>query len=229
MIRELTEAAREIAADTSVRVVVFSGEGRSFCAGGDLAWMKAQFEAEREGRVSEAKRLAAMLRAIDELPQFVIGAVHGAGYGGGVGLMAVCDLVIAADTARFALTETRLGLIPATIVPYLHRRMGEDGMRRVALHAQAFDAAAAKDLGLVSEIVTDGELSAAADRHIVQALSCAPGAVAAAKQLFRRIAVEGAGEADAIAALAARWESEEARAGIAAFFAKEKPPWTSES
>ena len=225
MIRELTDAAVRLAADSAVRVVVLEGAGKSFCAGGDLGWMEQQFHAAREMRLEAARQLADMLRAVDELPKLVIAVINGATYGGGVGLASVCDVVIAGPAAKFALTETRLGLIPATIAPYLHRRIGLSAMRQLALHAAPFDAVEGKAIGLVSEVAGAEEISEARERHVQMALACAPGAVAAAKQLFMRIETGEADQSAVIAALADRWESPEARQGIAAFFNKVEAPW----
>ncbi|MFN4140351.1 enoyl-CoA hydratase-related protein [Aestuariivirga sp.] len=225
MIRELTEAALLLAEDRGCRAVVLEGEGRSFCAGGDLAWMKEQFDASAEHRRGEAEALARMLRSLDELPQLVIAVVGGAALGGGVGLAAVCDVVIAAPLARFALTETRLGLVPATIAPFLLRRMGAAALRQAGLHGEMLGPVEAKAIGLVTEVVEEGGADEAVRRHVRQVMASAPGAVAEAKALFRALAQGKAGEEQAIAALVRRWQSEEARAGIAAFFAKEVPPW----
>jgi hypothetical protein len=119
MIDELTEAASALGSDGRVRVVVLAGAGKSFCAGGDLEWMRAQFKASRAERIAEARRLAMMFKALNELPKPLIGCVHGSAFGGGIGLISVCDTVIASEAARFGLTEVRLGLIPATISPYV--------------------------------------------------------------------------------------------------------------
>ena len=129
MIREITDAATRLANDNSVRAVVLSASGRSFCAGGDLAWMKQQFDADHTTRVLEASHLAAMLRCLDELPKLLIAVIEGSAFGGGVGLAAVCDIVLAAPDTKFALTETKLGLIPATIAPVLLRRIGLANIR----------------------------------------------------------------------------------------------------
>jgi methylglutaconyl-CoA hydratase len=225
MIRELTEASRLLAADQAMRIVVLAAAGKSFCAGADLAWMQKQFQSTREERMGEAKALASMLQALDELPQFLVGLVHGPTYGGGVGLAAVCDMVIAGPAARFALSETRLGLIPATIVPYLIRRIGTAALRRYGLTGEAFGGTEAKVIGLVSELVGEGLLDGAAERQIGQGLASAPGAVAAAKRLFKQAAMGEIHAGDTIKALADRWETAEAQEGIAAFFNKEKPPW----
>ncbi|MBT4891273.1 MAG: enoyl-CoA hydratase, partial [Rhodospirillales bacterium] len=135
MIAELRAALSQIDDEGGVRVVILSGEGKSFCAGGDLGWMKDQVDSDRDGRIDHATELATMLKELDGLTKPTIARVNGQAYGGGIGMMAVCDIVIAVDDARFALTETRLGLIPATIGPFVVARMGEGAVRRVALNA----------------------------------------------------------------------------------------------
>ena len=227
MIRELIEAARVLGGDASVRVVVLSGEGKSFCAGGDLDWMRAQMVKDRAGRMAEASELAGMLAALNAMPKPLIGRVHGAAFGGGVGLMAVCDAVFAADTAKFALTEVRLGLIPATIGPFVVARIGEGAARRVMLNARTFDAVTALRLGLVSEVVAGGDLDGAVAAEVAAILECAPGAVAAAKALCRHLGRAGGDDQQAwsVAQLADRWESGEAREGVECFFARREPGW----
>jgi methylglutaconyl-CoA hydratase len=211
-----------------VRAVVLAGEGKSFSAGADLAWMQEQWAKDRAGRIAEAGVLAGMLRALDDLPQPLIARVQGPAYGGGVGLMAVADIVIASSEARFSLTETRLGLIPATIGPFVVRRIGEGHARRVFLNAKTFDAAAAHHMGLVSAVSAMDALDAAVEAELAAVLQCAPGAVRDAKALVKHLARSPAPglEAYSIEQLANRWETEEARAGIEAFFAKQPAPWT---
>lgn len=225
MIRELTDAARTIAADPGIRAVVLEAEGESFCAGGDLDWMKDQFAADDAARQVEARALFGMLDALDRLPQLVIGSIHGAALGGGVGLVSICDVALAGPRARFALTETRLGLIPATIAPFMMRRIGLAALRAHALHGTIFSAAEAQAMGLISECVEEAGMAEAVARHVSRVLACAPGAVAAAKALFRELSASTADEDCVVGALAARWRTDEARQGIAAFFAKEEPPW----
>jgi methylglutaconyl-CoA hydratase len=229
MIAELTEAAARLAADPGVRVVVLAAEGESFCAGGDLAWMTAQIEADAQTRAAGARSLAMMLRALDELPQPLIARVHGNAFGGGVGLLSVCDLALGVAGTRFGLTETRLGLIPATIGPYVVARMGAARARRVMLSGRVFDAAEAVALGLLARVVPAGELDAALEAEVAAHLAAAPGAVAAAKRLIRRLGppVDPAAIEASIAALIEVWEGPEARAGIAAFFDRRPPPWAS--
>jgi methylglutaconyl-CoA hydratase len=227
MIAELTEVAGQIAADSAIRVVVLDAEGKSFCAGGDLRWMQAQMEADRDTRFREARKLAEMLFALNTLPQPLIGAVQGNAFGGGMGLISVCDVAIAAQGAKFGFTETRLGLIPATISPYCLARMGEAMARRVFMSARLFDGSEAMTLGLLSQVVAPDALDQAVEAEVVPYLSCAPTAVAASKRLARRLGpvIDDAVIDDTIRALAEQWETEEARAGVAAFFAREKAPW----
>ncbi|MEP2642043.1 crotonase/enoyl-CoA hydratase family protein [Roseobacter sp.] len=227
MLADLTQAATQLGADPDVRVVILAGTGRSFCAGGDLAWMAAQRDMDPDTRGREARKLATMLGALNTLPKPLVGRVHGNAFGGGVGLACVCDVVIAADTAKFGLTETRLGLIPATIGPYILARMGEGRARRVFMSSRLFDAGEAVDLGIVSRAVAADTLDAAVEAEVVPYLSCAPGAVTAAKQLARALGprIDDAVIDHTIAALAAQWDTDEAAEGIAAFFDKRKAGW----
>jgi methylglutaconyl-CoA hydratase len=227
MIREIAAAAEALAVDATVRIVVLASGGRSFCAGGDLAWMRAQSEADRSGKIAESMALATALSTLDALPKPVIARVHGAAYGGGIGLMAVSDLVIASDAARFCLTETRLGLIPANIGPYVVRRIGEGHAREIFLNGRVFDAVEGRRLGLVTRVVDASGLDAAVEEEVALLLECAPGAIADAKLLAIDLARQSLDDPrDFTAArLADRWESDEARAGIAAFFARVRPPW----
>ena len=226
MIGELTEAARMLAESES-RAVVLTGAGESFCAGGDLGWMRAQFAAPRAARIAEATRLAQMLRALDTLPKPVIGRVQGQAFGGGIGLMSVCDTVIAVEGVSFGLTETRLGLIPATISPYVVARVGAGMVRRVFMSGGRFDHAEALALGLVSRAVPKAGLDAAVEAAVAPYLAAAPGAVARAKALARSFAapVDDATLARTAAALADAWDDPEAQEGISAFFERRKPGW----
>ena len=227
MINDLHQAAEDLGADATVRVVVLAGEGKSFCAGADLGWMRDQIDADAATRAREAGKLAAMLGAFDALPKPLIGRVHGNAFGGGLGLISVCDVAFGAPDAQFALTETRLGLIPATIGPYVIARMGLAKARRVFFSARLFDGAEAAELGFLSKIVQLSELDGAVEAEIQAYLACAPGAVAEAKALARNLgrAVTPDEVADSIAALVKRWDSDEASEGVAAFFDKRKPRW----
>ena len=227
MIEELTAAAAQLGADGSVRVVVLAAMGKSFCAGGDLGWMQQQMAADADTRRAGARALALMLNALNELPKPLIGRIHGNAFGGGIGMMSVCDVAVGARGARFGLTETRLGLIPATIGPYVVARMGEDRARRVFMSARIFDAAEAEALNLLAYTVDPEDLDAAVEDEIAPYLATAPGAVAAAKRLTRALGprIDQAAIELSIEALISVWESDEAPEGIAAFFDKRKPRW----
>ncbi|MEM1385599.1 MAG: crotonase/enoyl-CoA hydratase family protein [Pseudomonadota bacterium] len=227
MIAEVTEAAGTLAADPEVRAVVLTGAGRSFCAGGDLGWMRAQMDADRAQRISEARKLAEMLRALDRMPKPLIGRINGQAFGGGVGLISVTDHAIAVDTARFGLTETRLGLIPATIGPYVVARLGAARSRRVFASPHLFGAEVARDLGLLGDVVAEDALDDTVEAAVAPYLTAAPGATADAKRLLADLAptADDAAIERSIQALADRWETAEATEGIAAFFEKRPAPW----
>jgi methylglutaconyl-CoA hydratase len=227
MMDELTDMAHSIGGQTATRAIVLSGAGAVFCAGGDLEWMMAQINADRQTRMAEARRLASMLGALNDMPTPLIARVHGSALGGGIGLACVCDVVIAADSAKFGLTETRLGLIPATIGPYVIARMGEGRARRVYMSARIFDAAEAQDLGIVSRTVSFADLDKAIEAEVEPYLSAAPGAVGAAKALARALGPEinAATIEDTIRRLADVWESDEATEGVSAFLDKRPAKW----
>ncbi len=229
MIGELTQAAAELGGDARVRAVVLAAAGKSFCAGGDLGWMRQQFEAAPADRNREAARLAHMLQALNTLPKPLIGRIQGNAFGGGVGMASVCDVAVGADHVLMGLTETRLGLIPATIGPYVCARMGEAKARRVFMSGRRFDAAEAVRLDLLARAVPAADLDAAVEAEVTPYLSCAPGAVARAKALLRDLGprIDEEVIAHTVAELAACWEGEEAPEGIAAFFDKRSPGWAS--
>ncbi len=227
MLAELTEAAGMLAADEAVRVVVLTGSGRSFCAGGDLEWMRAQRDMDAATRSAEAGKLATMLGALNTLPKPLIGRVQGNAFGGGVGMSSVCDVAIGVHGLKMGFTETRLGIIPATIGPYVLARMGEGRARRVFMSARLFDAAEAIELGLLARAVSADDLDAAIEAEVIPYLACAPGAVAAAKKLARDLGprIDAEVVAMTIGVLADRWETDEAAEGIGAFFDKRRPDW----
>ncbi|MGI3168183.1 crotonase/enoyl-CoA hydratase family protein [Pseudooceanicola sp. C21-150M6] len=227
MIAEIHAAAEALGADPAVRVVILAAEGRTFCAGGDLGWMRDQFDAPPAERGRQAGALAYMLQALNLMPKPLIGRLQGNAFGGGVGMAAVCDMCIAADTVQMALTETRLGLIPATIGPYVAARMGEGRARRVFMSGRRFDAAEAMELGLVSKVVPAEALDEAVEAEVAPYLDTAPGAVARAKALLRHLGPPITPEIieHSIGELVACWEGTEAPEGIGAFFAREKPSW----
>ena len=227
MIDELAEAAARLGADDAVRAVVLTAEGEHFCAGGDLRWMREQMAADADTRAEGARALAGMLGAIDALPKPVIGRVQGPAFGGGLGLIAVCDAAVAIQGAEFGLTETRLGLVPATIGPYVVARIGPAAARRVFMSGRRFDAREAVEFGLIARVALPGELDALVEAEVAPYMEAAPGAVAEAKALLRHLSrAPGPEEVErSVAALVERWESPEAQEGIGAFFDRRPPPW----
>lgn len=227
MLDDLTHAAETLAEDERVRVVVLTGAGEAFCAGGDLAWMRQNIEASRDERRVEGRRIAGMLKVMNELPKPLIARIQGNAFGGGVGMACVSDTAIGVTGARFGLTETRLGLIPATIGPYVIARLGEGMARRFFLSSRLFDAAEAERLGVLARVAPPEALDTAVDAEIAPYLACAPGAVAKAKRLARRLGptIDEATIEASIDALIETWEAPEALQGIEAFFAKHPAPW----
>lgn len=227
MIDELAKAAELLGNDPAVRVVVLAADGKSFCAGGDLRWMQAQMTASAEERRTEARKLANALFALNTLPKPLIGRVQGNAFGGGIGMMSVCDVAIGVPTAKFGLTEVKLGLLPATISPYVLARMGEDKARRVFMSARLFTADEAVSLNLLAKVVEADALDEAIEAEVAPYLLAAPGAVAESKRLTRMLGPAITPEIiDAtIERLVAAWEGDEAPEGIAAFFEKRKPLW----
>ena len=227
MMDALTEALETSARDDATRVVLLASEGSHFCAGGDLGWMKSQFGADRDSKIREARRLAGMLKTLNNLPKPVIVRVQGDAYGGGLGLMAAADIVVASDNARFALSETRLGLIPAVIGPFIIAKIGGARVREIFITGSRMDATRARNLGLVSQVVPADELDAVVRQEIDTALKASPEAMSRAKQLCRKITAANldAQIESAITALADCWDNEETQAGLKAFFDKSPPPW----
>lgn len=227
MIAELDQAAGMLAGDDTVRVVVLTGAGRSFSAGADLDWMRAQMQTGDDTRRAQARALAMMLYRLNTLPKPLIGRIQGQAFGGGIGLMSVCDVAIGVKDAKFGLTEARLGLIPATIGPYVIECIGQSRARRVFMSARIFDAGEAVDLGLLASAVDADDLDLAIEAQITPYLSAAPGAVAAAKALALDLgsAITPDRIEATIDALVSRWKTDEAKDGIAAFFERKPPPW----
>lgn len=222
MMLEITAAAQRLGADKTVRAVILAAEGKSFCAGADLNWMREQVDKTREEKMAGGRVLADMLAALNDIPKPLIGRVEGNAYGGGIGMMAVCDIVIATPNLRFALTETKLGLIPATIGPFVVRRLGEAFSRQVFFTGKAFDTDFAERASLISTICTAAEMDAAIEAEISPVLQAAPDALAAAKTLCMELAGPITDtEIDlTVEALADCWENSEAQERIATFFEK---------
>lgn len=227
MLEDLLEVFGAIRGDSAIRVVVLTGEGRSFCAGADLHWMKQVVDYTYEQNYEGSLRLAHMLREIYTCPKPVIGRINGPAIGGGTGVVAVCDIAIASEDAVFGFSETKLGLTPATISPYLLKRMGEKNLREYFLTGERFSAARAAEMGLVNAVVPADELDGAIEAKIEMILTGGPEALAGAKELIRGIAERsldqnGPYTAELIARLRT---SEEGQEGMNAFLAKRKPCW----
>lgn len=228
VIRELTEWATSVPADGSVRVVILQGAGSVFSAGADVQWMSKMIDYSREENLEDAHRAASMLLAIDSVPVPVIGRIHGAALGGGAGLAAVCDVVVAAEDAVFGFTEVALGILPAMISPYVVRKIGISAARELCLSGARFSAARAHQIGLVHEVVAAERLDLAVDRHVQLFRKAAPSAVAATKRLLAQ--VYGRRPADVLAltvdAIATQRVSREGQDGLRAFLEKRPPAWT---
>ena len=227
MIAELTWWADSVSSDRSVRLVIIEGAGPVFCAGADLEWMGRMATFSREQNVDDAMEAARLFSTLDRLPAPVIGRVHGAALGGGAGLAAICDIVIAADNAVFGFTEVRLGLIPAVIVPFVMAKIGRSASRELFLTGERFGAARARELGLVHSVVPLASLDVEVARYRDALLCGAPGAIAAAKQLIAEVGRRGAADVAMLCAeaIAARRASEEGQEGIKAFLEKREPSW----
>lgn len=230
LIGELTRTFALLAQDAELRVVVLGGRGTAFCAGGDLQWMQQMAGYSWEQNLADAQALAQMLWSIASCPVPVVARVHGDAFAGGVGLVAACDIAIAADSASFCLSEVKLGLVPATISPYVIRAIGERSARRYGVSAERFDAQRAHRLGLIHEVCAASELDATV-QALAQAIAAnAPLAVRASKQLITE--VSGQAISPELREHTARRIADvrcgpEARAGLQAFLSKTRPPWQS--
>ena len=228
MISELIEAMRTLNDDTAVRAVILAGVGSSFCAGADLKWMQRMAGCPFEQNHADAMNFATLLSTIDTMRKPTIARVHGPAFAGGVGLVAACDIAVAAYEAEFCLSEVRLGLIPSTIGPYVVRAMGERAARRYFLSAELFTAAEAYRIGLVSDITPPGELDTRINELLGQLIQGGPVAQALSKEWIRalsglRITPDLIKESATL--LATARASEEGREGIRSFVAKRMPAW----
>ena len=230
VIAQLKEAFDRLREDSSIRVVVLAGEGRSFSAGADLEWMRRAADLSEEENRRDAEALAAMLRTVAEHPCPVVAKVHGGAFGGGAGLVAVADVAVAGESARFGFTEVRLGLIPATIAPHVIAKIGQGWALRLFLTGERFDAALALAIGLVYRVVPDDELDAAVEDAVATLLAGGPEAQRACKEMVRKVAAARAGVDEYTAGLIARVRAtDEGREGVRAFLEKRKPGWQAEA
>ena len=218
LIAALRETFEGLARDAGLRVVVLGGRGATFSAGADLEWMRASLELSEEQNLADAKQLEAMLEAIDACPVPVIGRIQGAAMGGGAGLTACCDVAIAEPAARFRFSEVSLGLIPATIAPFVVAKIGQGHARRLFLTGHAFDAEHARAIGLIHELADD--LDAAVAATIAEVLRAGPEAVRHAKRMLRELP-----HGELAAAIAERRSSAEGQEGLRAFLERREPRW----
>ena len=228
VIADLTAWARRAHDDAALRVVVFGGAGKVFSAGADAAWMAKMAGYSHDDNVRDARAGAEMFLAINTIPAIVIGRIHGAALGGGSGLAAVCDIVVAAEDAIFGFTETKLGILPAMISPYVLQKIGASAARDLFLTGRRFDAKKAKDIGLVHEVVNASDLDAAVDRFVNEALGASPTAVARAKALIQNVIGQAPAAVMGITAdaIAAQRVSPDGQEGLKAFLEKRTPSWT---
>jgi methylglutaconyl-CoA hydratase len=227
-IHELAVAFAALGTTGNVRAIVLAANGPAFCAGGDLNWMKKMAGYSEEENQQDAMRLADMLRTIYLCPKPTVARVHGDCYAGGMGLVAACDIVVASENAAFCLSEVKLGLIPATISPYVIKAMGEQASRRYFLTAERFTAAEAHRIGLAHEVVPAEELDATVGAIVKSLLGNSPNAVKEAKTLVREVVGQPIGDTlliDTANRIAAIRASEEGREGVASFLEKRKPTW----
>ncbi|MBK8597669.1 MAG: enoyl-CoA hydratase/isomerase family protein [Holophagales bacterium] len=231
LIEKLTETFEALSSDDSVRVVVLAGEGKAFCAGADLSWMKRMVTYGPEENRRDAAALAAMFRRIDTCSKPVVGRIQGAALGGGAGLVAVCDVAVATEDALLGTTEVRLGIVPGVISPFVVRKIGESQARRWFLTGERFSSAEALRAGLVHAVVPESALDAEVDRVLDALLLGGPEALAESKELARRMGRLPIDEAleEATGVIAARRASPEGQEGMRAFLERRSPSWAARS
>ncbi len=227
MVNALTESFGQLGRSKDVRVIILTGSGRSFCAGADLNSMKTAAENTYEDNLADAEAIYDLMFAINNCPHPVVGRINGAAIGGGVGLVSCCDIVVAVDRARFALSEVRLGLVPAVISPFVLAKIGSNNARELFLTGERISAKRAREIGLVDHVVDEPHLDERIRERVLELLKSAPGAVTSAKQLIAM--VTGRSEADhrtyTTRLIAERRSSPEGREGMSAFLEKREPWW----
>ena len=227
LIGELTSWARTVDT-TTARVAVLGGAGTVFCAGADLTWMSKMTGYSHEENVRDASALGAMFESLNGLPVPLIGRIHGAALGGGAGLAAICDIVVAADDAVFGFTEAKLGILPAVISPYTVAKIGQSAARELFLTASKFSAQRALQIGLVHAVVPAADLDATIDAYIQELRTSGPDAIAGAKSLIGKVAGRAPADVAELTAetIARHRVSAEGQEGMRAFLGKTKPSWT---
>lgn len=228
LIAALTAQLRALAGDAAVRVIILAGSGKSFCAGADLNWMQRMAQYSEADNLRDARALGELMRALDTMPRPTIARLHGSAFAGGMGLVACCDIAIAVPGAQFALTETRLGLIPAVISPYVVRALGARMARRYFLTAERFSAAEALRMGLLHAVVSEEELDDTVEALAADLLKCGPVSLRETKDLVATVSREKLDAAlidDTARRIARVRVSPEGQEGIAAFLEKRTPGW----
>ena len=227
LISDLTQVFDDLAESEEVRVVVMAGEGRSFCAGADIGYMRDTAGLSYEENLEDARRLGAMFRAVDECPKPVVAKVRGAAMGGGAGLVAAADVVVAEEGSRFAFSEVRLGIAPATIAPFVVRKIGPSRTRSLFLTGERFDGARACEIGLVHEVVPSEGLDASVEKKVGELLAGGPDAQASVKALLRQLETLEPMDAPGLMSrvISELRTGEEGQEGLAAFLEKREPRW----
>jgi methylglutaconyl-CoA hydratase len=227
VIAELAAWAAAVAADSTLRAAVISGAGPAFCAGADATWMARTIGYSEAENVEDAIAVSHLFNALDTLPLPLIARIHGAALGGGAGVAAVCDIVVAGEQAFFGFTEVRLGILPAVISPFVLAKIGRSATRQLFVTGARFSAQRAYELGLVHEVVAEADLDAAVARHLADIHNAGPEAVAAAKELIADVSHRPAEDVTRITAhaIASRRTSAEGQEGLRAFLEKRKPHW----
>ena len=228
MIREMRKIIAELNSNPVPRGVILTGAGETFCAGMDLRWMQKISTQNRTNRIAEATELSLMLNELDQLKKPLIAKINGHAFGGAIGLISCCDFALAKEDAEFSLTEVLLGLLPATISPFVIRRIGASNARRIMLNAHRFSAKEAVRIGLVAKAVSSQCLEEEIEKEITELLRCAPEAVSSTKILISEVRGKEpqAIREYTIEKLADAWETESVKEGIDAFFSKRRPAWS---
>ncbi len=228
LISELTAWAESVKPSAAERVAVLAGAGRMFCAGADVNWMSRMIGYSHDENVRDARTLGRMFAALNSLPMPLIGRIHGAALGGGAGLAAVCDIVVAAEDTIFGFTEVKLGILPAVISPYAIAKIGQSAARELFLTGARFSAARAKEVGLVHVVATEPELDKVVSKYVNDLLSSGPHAVAASKRLIAAVASRPPEDVLdlTVDTIARQRVSPEGQEGLRAFLEKRKPSWT---
>lgn len=227
IIKELQDCIKSLSEDPSFSIIVLTGRGKSFCAGADLKWMKKMVDFTREENIADSKELADMFEAFYKCPKPIIGRINGSAIGGGVGLVAICDMAVASDEAKFAFSEVKLGIIPAVISPYVVPKIGLSYARELFLTGQKFDAQKAMEVGLVHYVLPKDKLDDKVNEITKLLLSSGPQAMAESKELLRRIQYMEANDYKnyTIEKISDLRASDEGQEGIGAFLSKRKPNW----